>query len=68
MDHWTVGERIGERDAELDEIRAGIRVGEADLGRGGQIGEAAHQVGHQGGSTSVGPSGCERLRDPLDAA
>ena len=42
-----VGERVGERHAELDEVGAAVRAGLADAPRGLEVGEAAHQVGHQ---------------------
>ena len=66
VDDRPVGERVGERDAELHEVGAAVGVGLADRHRGRQVGEAAHQVGHQrgapavageGGRDAVGPDG-----------
>ena len=63
VDHRAVGERVGERHAELDEVGPAVGVGLADGQRALDVGEAAHQVRHQGG-TPVG--GGERRRDPLE--
>ena len=48
VDHGAVGQRIGERDAELDEVGAAVDVGLADPQRLLDRREAAHQVGHEG--------------------
>ena len=50
--------------AELDEVGAAVGVGLADRPRRVEVGEAAHQVGHQ---RRVPVRGRERGRDPLDA-
>ena len=63
VDDGTVGQRVRERHAELHQVGAGFGVGRADRDRGLDVGEAAHQVGHQRGAAA--PRG-ERRGDPLE--
>ena len=53
VDHRAVGERVGVRDAELDEVGAVVGVGLADPQRGRHVGEAAHEVRHQRGAAAA---------------
>ncbi len=54
VDHRTVGERVGERHPELDQVGARLHVGEADALRGREVRETAHHVGHQRGAAPLG--------------
>src|SRR4051794_23156083 len=47
VDDRPVGQRVGERYAELDEVGAAVGVGVADGQRALQRREAAHEVGHE---------------------
>ena len=48
VDHRAVGERVGERHAELDQVGAGApRRPRRSPASASEVGEAAHQVGHQ---------------------
>ena len=42
-DHRAVGERVGERDPQLDEVGAGVRVGQTDRLRRREVREAARE-------------------------
>ena len=53
VDHRPVGERVGVRDAELDEVGAVGGVGLADRQRRREVREAAHDVGHQRGAAAA---------------
>ena len=64
LDDRAVGERVRERHAELDEVGARVRAGLADADRPLDVGEAAHQVGHQ--RRAPGRGG-ERGGDPLES-
>ncbi len=47
VDDRAVGERVGVRDADLQQVRAVLHAGGADRARGVDVREAAHQVRHQ---------------------
>ena len=47
VDDGPVGERVREGNAELDQVGAPVRVGEADLAGGVERREPAHQVRHE---------------------
>ena len=63
VDDGAVGERVGERHPELDEVGAAVGVGLADAQRRLEVGKPAHEVRHQG--RPLAGSG-EGARDPLD--
>ena len=63
VDRRPVGQRIGEGNAELDQVGAGIGVGLGDRQRRLPVGKAGHHVGHQGRPALVLGS-VEGRRDP----
>ena len=48
LNHGTVGERVAEGDAELDDARTGLDRREDDVARGREVGIAASYVSHEG--------------------
>ena len=58
LDGDAVGHRVGEGHAELDDVGAGRGQGGQDRGRGGEVGVAGGDEGHERGA-ALGSAGLE---------
>ena len=64
LDDGAVGEGIGERDAELEDVGAGVDGGERDVAGGGEVGVAGGEVGDEAGLVGESDRPCLACSPP----